>query len=49
MSNARSAVIHAGGLRSAQALADSECGRHKRIAQFHQERPEFVFTFHCVE
>jgi hypothetical protein len=49
VSNPRSAVIHAGGVRSAQALADTECGKHKRHAQFQQERPEFIFTFHCVE
>lgn len=48
-SSPRSAVIHAGGIAKAQALADSECGKHQRIAQFVQERPEFVFTFNCVE
>jgi hypothetical protein len=49
VSNSRSAVIHAGGIKPAQTLADTECGKHKRIAKFVQEKPEFVYTFDCVE
>jgi hypothetical protein len=45
----RSAVVHAPSVAKAQAAADTECGKHRRFAQFVQERPEFVFTFHCVE
>ncbi len=49
MSNPRSVVVHAGGVASASRVAEQECSKHGRVAQFNQERPEFVFTFACVE
>lgn len=48
-SSPRSAVVHAGGVAGAQKLADTECAKHGRYARFVQERPEFVFTFDCVQ
>jgi hypothetical protein len=48
-SSPRSVVIHAPGVQSAQKLADEECAKHKRFAEFQQQRPEFVYTFRCVE
>jgi hypothetical protein len=48
-SSPRSVVIHAGGVASAQTLANTECAKHGRFARFVQERPEFVYTFDCVE
>lgn len=48
-SSPRSAVISAPSIARAQAAADAECGKHRRIAQFVLENPEFVFTFNCVE
>lgn len=46
-SSPRSAVIHAGGIASAQKLADSECAKHQRFAKFVQGG-DFVFHFDCV-
>jgi type IV secretory pathway TrbF-like protein len=47
-SSARSVVIHATGVGSAQALADTECAKHSRHAQFSRQLERFVFTFDCV-
>ena len=46
-SSSRSAVIHAGGIASAQVLADTECAKHSRFARFVQGG-DFVFHFDCV-
>lgn len=48
-SSPRSVVIHAGGVSKAQELATTECAKYKRFARFVQERPEFVYSFDCVE
>lgn len=47
-SSPRSAVIHAANVASAQALADKECAKHTRLAQFSRQLDMFVFTFDCV-
>jgi hypothetical protein len=36
-------------MKAAQEAANIECAKHKRFAKFIQEKPEFVFTYHCVE
>lgn len=49
MSTPRSVVVKAGGISAAAKMAEAECSKHGRMAQFLQERPEFVFTFSCVQ
>ena len=48
-SSPRSVVIDSWSMKAAQEAANTECAKHKRFAKFIQEKPEFVFTYHCVE
>jgi uncharacterized protein YceK len=45
----RSVVIHAMTIQSAQALADKECEKHRRFAEFVTKPDGFIWQFRCVE
>lgn len=47
-STPRSVVVH-GGLKNSTKLAEQECAKHNRYAEYVQERPDFVHTFKCVD